>query len=223
MELNKDLSTVESALKIMGKENVITIDEALSVFPNKRRNLTNYDTIPYCQSLLYTLSEKENPFILFPAFPKCEGVALTITNLRDITNALGYDFFEPFSADVREKKPGFVSRVIPEPRWYLISKEVMTVRVMKILCGETDYTPEDFQTAPAVVYTYAWTLFKLIKKRTLYLEDHVHTGDKYADRFRAGAVYVNFKTGRIGLGNWLTERENMEHASIVPSVKPFTK
>lgn len=200
---------------------MISVEETLKVFPCKKEYLASFDLVPFSRELLYICSEKENPFILFPAFHVCASLPLTILHLHDLITLRKYDLFLPFPQELEIMKPAFFAKTTCEPRWYLLSKEVMGMKLLKKFCAETDYDYRNFRAAPAVVYIYAWMLFKILRKETLFLENTLYTGDKYADRMRAGTACLNFKSGKIRIDNWLSA--DLDRASTAPSVNPYTE
>lgn len=224
METAKNLTTPEAALKIMGSENFISLDEALKVFPYKKDGLTGYDTVPFSKELLYHCSEEGRPFILFPAFCKLGNVSLTINCLHDLLNYSHYDLFHPFPRDPVMQKSSFIYRATCEPRWYLISKKVMEVDEVKQFCVSNELSYKNFKAAPAVVYVYAWILFKLAKKRTLFLENLLYCQDNYSDRKNAPTmVYLSFKSGKVAAGYWFPKKGGINELGIVPSVDQYTE
>ncbi len=221
---NINLTLPETAQKIVGKDNFISLEEARSIFPNEIINTYNLDLVPFSEKLLFHCSEAEQPFILFPAFPAANNLPLTIKNLRNyIMKLKRWDLFLPFSKDLELRMPSFINKITCQPRWYLLSRKVLEINSLKKFCAENEYTYKNFRAAPAVVYIYAWLLFRLIRKETLFLEDLLHTGDKYADRIYAGMAYLNFKAGKIGIGNLVNPIENLKDIGYSPSVDPYTE
>lgn len=224
MSADKNLTLPKQALTIMGRANFISVEDVLEIFPWKKKDLgDNYDLIPYSQELLYNLSSEENPFILFPAFNKIGNVSLTINTLKDFTSAGKYDFFQPMAREILTQRPSFVYRATCAPRWYLLSKEVMTRQVFNLFCAEADYDPDQFRPTSAVVYVYCWIIFKILRRKTLFLENRVHTIDSYSDRLHAGMAYLLFNSGKIAVADWVNPADDIRHTSIVPSVAPHTK
>src|SRR3989344_1103740 len=193
-----------------------------TIFPCKDDRLINHDVIPFSSQLLYDCSESEHPFILFPAITGSGNISLTIDNMRRLLSSGQYDFFNPFPRDPKERAAKFLYEITCEPRWYLISKNVTTVGPMKKFCAEHDYPYGNFKAAPAIVYIYAWVLFKLLRKKTLFLENLLCCRDNYADRKNGPQVYLNFKTGKISFGYWHRPQDGGDNLGIAPSVDPLT-
>ena len=224
MEETKNLTTPEAARKIMGPENFVSLEETFKVFPYKKERQAGYELIPFSKELLYHCSEESQPFILFPAFSKLGNVDLTIHCLRDLLTSGHYDFFQPFPRDPVVQKSSFLYKTTCEPRWHLISKKAMTVEAMKQFCATQELLYKNFRAAPAVVYIYCWILFKLARKKTLFLENLLHCQDKYSDRQNSPPqVYLNFKSGKISFGWWFQKKGESSELGIAPSVDQYTE
>lgn len=221
----ENLTTPETAQKILG-ENFISLEETLKIFPRAPAELTGYDTIPFSRELLYYCSEPEHPFILFPAMSRCGKIPLTIFAMRQLTDGAKYDLFAPWSREVDLYKPMFLTQETCESRWHLVSKAVLDHPKLKKFCDAHEFCYENFEAERAVVYVYAWLLWRIAKRETLFLDNPVRTLNNFATRpGYATMAYLTFKSGKVAVGQW---RPNPKapggfEPGYAASVDPFTE
>lgn len=220
---NKNLTTPEAAKKIMG-DSMISLEEAMTVFPQTKEILNSaYDLIPFGQELLYYCSDEARPFVLFPAFPRCGNLSLTIFKMFNLFENGGGRFFNPWSKDIELHKPEFLTHTVCEPRWYLVSKNVMTIGEMKKFRDAHEYrNPDSFGPERSVVYIHAWLLFKILRKISILDNDLIGCLDTF--HHRSGSLaYLTFKAGRIGIGQWKPRGNPDNEPGFVPSVESYTE
>jgi len=215
----KNLTTPEVAAKILGK-NFISLDEALKIFPNKKSELTGYDLVPFSQEALYHCSEEKNPFILIPALPKCgKSLMLTVNEFHKMVYPK-YDFFASWT-DIHVHQPPFIYKSVCEPRWYLISKKAMEAGEKRRFCAEHEWSERDFEIEHAVVYVYAWILFKMVRNENIFLGGTFECLDTFS-RALSSLTVIDCQMGKIHIGHWRPSNPKLPDPLVVPSVEPYT-
>lgn len=194
--------------------NFISLAEARKIFPCNIDNPANYDEIPYSPELLYNCSEPNNTqFILFPGLVKCGNGPLAIYNLYHLLSPR-YDFFGPWDK-ISQFKPKFAIATCL-PRWYLLSKTVLSQEKLRQFCDKHEYSYRDFEIDRVIVYVYAWLLFYFARKEKIFGEDWVQCID---DFYRGALTKLAFQRDKIFIEDW--RPAILPRPSIVASVEPY--
>ncbi len=220
MQENKNLTLPGQALAIMGKDNFIGLDEALSVFPSNKADLTGLDIIPYSQELLYTCSEAETPFLLFPGLQRIgskKSFPLTISNMRRYFKDLT-DLFTPRLTFVSHAETPAFNYEICMPRWYLISKKALTEPKAAQFFVNTELG-DIWRAERAVVYVYAWILMKLARKEHIFRERQIACSDPFPGS-KILQMALDFGTQKITVHHWKAI-PTLPLPDCAPSVNPY--
>lgn len=224
MMAQKNVTTPKSAKIILGRKNVIGINEVLTLFPTPIAEIASYEEIPFGNELLYRLSSSKNQFILFPGLPFFgKKKPLTMQSLMESQQFGG--FFE-IGEESRIPAIFHINQKVCDPRWYLISKEVMSWRTLRnyLIC-EQEIVNDQFKMESMIVYVFAWILFYKLRNKELFGEGSIACSDKTTTSGNNAEFSLKIYNKQISLLPWQPKRfhkppENLP--IIAPSILPNT-
>lgn len=219
----QNITSSEVARKIMG-DNFIGLDEVQKIFPSPKVPTDIYEVIPFGPEILYWCSEPNNQFVLAPGLPRY-GVKenpLTIVEIRKRFQLKMPELFAPCQAlEVRDGMSNFANDRTCLPDWYLISKNVIDSETIGKFFKKMEINRDSAGRSPwiaetAVVYVYAWLLFKLLRGVEIFSEIPILCEDMYGDG-KANRVYVQFINEKIVIA------KSIPMYGYAPSISRFIK
>ena len=218
-----NLTTEESAKQILGK-NFISIREVLGLFSTNLSQVSSYEIIPFSKELLYRLGGSEIPFILFPGLPYY-GRKLKPLTTQFLMEGQQFGKFFDISEESRIPALFHINQSVCEPRWYLISKKVLSLEDFRKFILHQDFAKEDCSSEFMVVYIFAWIILHHLRGEELFMEGPVGCSDKTTTRGSVPEFYLKIYNKQISLMPWQPKNQDRPLKDLpmfVPSIFPYT-